>query len=328
MHLFGFILERALNKLLVALWDDFSLLLHPTFLLAMIMLVPITFASGYSIATILIEPVEKIRKTAEDISTKNLTQRINLRGSADELKSLADTFDNMLGRIDDAYSFQEQFVQDASHELKTPLTIIQTNIDVLRDQKDKTIEDYEAVLSVVDRSTKRLAKLTRDLLFLTREGVELENQRIDLVELLDTVVGDITPVVTLRGLEIKFSKENEDAVFVKGDKNWLEKLFFNILDNAIKYNKPNGRILLCLTKNDESVEIVCEDSGIGMSESETEKLFSRFYRVDKSRSREQGGSGLGLSICKKIVEYHGGDIAIKSSIGHGTTVSISLPRSF
>ncbi|MDD3647898.1 MAG: HAMP domain-containing sensor histidine kinase [Candidatus Dojkabacteria bacterium] len=293
--------------------------------LALAFVLPLSFASGLILANAFFNPIEKIRRTAEKISSQDLQQRIQLKDTKDEVKALADTFDDMLDRIDHAYSLQKQFIQDASHELKTPLSIIQTNLDVLEANSHKTVHDYHAVFETVERSTQRLTKLTRDLLFLTREKVVLEKKKINLNELIKTVVKDIEPKIRMEKLKIDLIINLKEHLKILGDKSWLEKLFFNIIDNSIKYNKRGGWIKIELGKDSNNAFVSIIDNGQGIEKSELDRIFERFYRTDRSRSREKGGSGLGLAICKKIVENHNGNIKIKSLVRKGTTVSISLP---
>jgi signal transduction histidine kinase len=242
------------------------------------------------------------------------------------VKRLADTFDDMLQRLDGAFESQKQFIQDASHELKTPIATAQTNIEVLEMDQTATVEDYKDLMGVVKRSLDRLDSLSQGLLLLS-QGSQPQNGRaeIDLTSLIDEVVTEARPSAAAVGLSLEV-KQPIAGVMVRGDASQLKQVINNLVDNAIKYNRPQGTVRVSARAEGSTAILEVEDTGMGIAATERQHVFDRFYRIDKSRSRAQGGSGLGLAIVRKIVEEHGGTISIESNLGQGSTFRVSLPR--
>ncbi len=286
---------------------------------------------GYVISGMMLKPIDRVSSLAARISHTNLKERINHEGPQDEVKRLADTFDGMLERLDDAFDSQKQFIQDASHELKTPIATAQTNIEVLEMDQDATVEDYRHTTEVVKRSLARLDFLSQGLLLLS-QGSQSQTKwaELDLASLVDEVVAECRPVAASAGVSLEAVGARQ-ALPVKGDAIGLKQVITNLVDNAIKYNRPEGKIEISARAEAsgaaEAARVVLEvrDTGMGISATDQQHVFDRFYRVDKSRSRAQGGSGLGLAIVKKIVEEHGGTVAVESAVGAGSTFRVSLP---
>lgn len=287
--------------------------------------------AGYVISGLMLEPIDSVTSLASRISHTNLRERINHEGPKDEVKRLADTFDDMLGRLDDAFESQKQFIQDASHELKTPIATAQTNIEVLEMDQDATVEDYRRTTEVVKRSLARLDFLSQGLLLLS-QGSQSQTKwaEMDLASLVDEVVAECRPVAASAGLSLEAVGPRQ-SLPVKGDAIGIKQVITNLVDNAIKYNRPEGKIEVSARADAsgkaEVARAVIEvrDTGVGISATDQQHVFDRFYRADKSRSRAQGGSGLGLAIVKKIVEEHGGAVSVQSTIGAGSTFRVTLP---
>jgi len=280
---------------------------------------------GYAISGMMLKPIGRVSSLAARISHTNLKERINHQGPQDEMKLLADTFDDMLQRLDSAFQSQSQFVQDASHELKTPIATAQTNIEVLEMDQTATVEDYKHTTEVVKRSLDRLNSLSQGLLLLS-QGSQPKNGwvEIDLTSLIDEVVTEAKPAATSAGVSLEGGSSTE-ALKVKGDAIGIKQVITNLVGNAIKYNHPQGTVKVSARAEGSSAILEVEDTGMGIAATEQQHIFDRFYRVDKSRSRSQGGSGLGLAIVKKIVEEHGGAVSVESNPGQGSTFRVSLP---
>jgi signal transduction histidine kinase len=280
---------------------------------------------GYFLSKRTLKTVDNVTTLADRISTTNLRERIAYEGPDDEMKRLADTFDGMLSRLENAFESQNQFIQDASHELRTPIAIAQTNIDVLEMEKKPTINEYKHLVDVFKLSIDRLSKLSDKLLVLSKDKKEKTEWSIVNMSVL---LGEVAT-------EFKASAKNQDVnlqllsipegLRVKGDVFTLKQAVSNIIDNAVRYNKPGGTVSISITVTDQWLIIQIKDSGIGISEEDQDHIFDRFYRVDKSRSRAQGGSGLGLAMVKKIIESHHGKIQVDSTLGKGSVFSIYLP---
>lgn len=290
-------------------------------------LVLIGGAGGYFLSKRMLKPVDNVTRLAARISTTNLRERINYQGPDDEMKRLADTFDDMLGRLENAFDSQNQFIQDASHELRTPIAIAQTNIDVIEMEKKPTIKDYKYLVEVVKLSMERMGRLSDKLLTLSRGTQELfKLSRINIVPLLTEVVDEFSTNAKKAGLNLRFESTSKELL-VRGDNANLKQAIGNVIDNAIRYNRPGGRIDISTQVEKGHLIIQVKDSGVGISKVDQRRIFDRFYRVDKSRSRSQGGSGLGLAIVKKIIEDHMGTITVDSTPGIGSTFKIGLPLS-
>jgi signal transduction histidine kinase len=280
---------------------------------------------GYVISGMMLKPIDGVSALAARISHTNLKERINHQGPQDEVKRLADTFDDMLQRLDGAFQSQKRFLQDASHELKTPIATAQTNIEVLEMDENADLSDYKRTTEVVKRSLDRLNSLSQGLLVLS-EGSRPQNGlvEIDLTSLISEVVAEAQPAAASAGLSLE-TTDISQCLKVKGDAIGIKQVVANLVDNAIKYNRPEGKVQVSARAEGASAVIEVKDTGIGIAATEQHRIFDRFYRVDKSRSRSQGGSGLGLAIVKKIVEEHGGTVSVISSPGEGSTFRVALP---
>jgi two-component system, OmpR family, sensor histidine kinase ArlS len=280
---------------------------------------------GYLLSKRMLKPVDYVSTLATRISTNNLKERINYQGPDDEMKRLADTFDSMLSRLEESFNAQNQFIQDASHELRTPIAIAQTNIDVIEMDKNPSNEDYKQLIEVLKLSTERMSQLSNKLLLLSKNQQQItEYSIIDIVSLVNDILKDIGTYAQKNRVNIVFETASEELQ-VKGDIFATKQAITNLIDNAIKYNRPDGTVKISARKDGQNAVIIVEDNGIGISEENQKHIFDRFFRVDKSRSRAQGGTGLGLAIVKEIIESHKGTITVKSELDAGSTFTISLP---
>jgi signal transduction histidine kinase len=281
---------------------------------------------GYFIAGIMLKTVDKVSSLAGRISFTNLQERLNYKGPNDEIKRLADTFDNMLVRLDGAVESQKQFIQDASHELRTPIAIALTNIEVLEMDEKATNQDYQKTMDILKLSLVRMNNINNSLLLLSEGTLSKSNwSEVDLISIITEVVNETTAQAEAENIKMEWSPP-ASALRVNGDAMYLKQAIINLVDNAIKYNQAGGLVKLAAQVESESFIIEIADSGIGISAEDLPRIFDRFFRVDKSRSRKRGGSGLGLAIVKKIVEDHGGTITVSSILGHGSSFHLSFPR--
>jgi signal transduction histidine kinase len=281
---------------------------------------------SYLLSGRMLKPVDQVASLAARISSTNLKERINRQGPADEVKRLADTFDDMLERLESAFESQKQFIQDASHELRTPIAIAQANIEVAEMEGKATARDYRRLMDVLKMSLERMNRLSDNLLLLSNgEQTQIKQTVVDIPPLLDEVV--VEAGARAAAADVKLELElTPDDIRTLGDAFRLKQAIINLVDNAIKYNRPGGSVRVTAEADESRLVIRVQDSGIGIPHVDQQRIFDRFYRVDKSRSRAQGGSGLGLAIVKKIVEDHGGTISVESTPGEGSTFTIGLPR--
>ncbi len=282
---------------------------------------------GYFLSGFMLEPVDKVSSIASRISHTNLKERIKYKGPDDEVKRLADTFDEMLERLEGAFESQKRFVQDASHELRTPIAIAQTNIEVLEMEQNTSKDDYKGLVDILKSSLERMNDVNDSLLLLSEDPRSRARwMAVDVNSMLGEVYDETRAEAVSAGLKIIWEPIDPGAV-VSGDAVRLKGAIINLIDNAVKYNQPGGLIEISATTGNDAVDIRIKDTGIGISAGDLPHIFERFFRADKSRSREKGGSGLGLAIVKKIVEDHGGTVAVESIKGQGSTFDIKLPSS-
>ncbi len=281
---------------------------------------------GYFLSGFMLKPVMQVSSLASRISHTNLKERIKHNGPEDEVKRLADTFDNMLERLEHAFESQKQFIQDASHELRTPIAIAQTNIEVLEMEGKATEEDYKQLVDVIKLSLQRMNDVNNSLLLLS-EGAPAQSRwaNVNMVKLLNEVYEEANAEARSSAVNLEWNPP-DTVLVVSGDGMHLKQVMINLVDNAIKYNRPGGSVKLSIRVDTDNIIIRVIDTGIGIPPEELEHIFDRFFRVEKSRSRDRGGSGLGLAIVKKIVEDHGGTVSVQSKMGEGSTFSVILPR--
>jgi signal transduction histidine kinase len=288
-------------------------------------IVMLLFFSGRFLARKTLAPVEQIRKQVDEIYEKNLSKRIISPNPDDEIGQLAGTFNNLLQRLERAFDSQQQFIADASHELKTPLAILRTQWEKLAGQQELPYNYRVRIQSDIEELA-RLSNLINNLLLLASPKEKLclnDLPVINLSELVHTLYDDLLILSGNKQQVIEVSITEDLEVY--GDKSQLYQLLLNLADNAVKYTRENGKISIELTK-DKNMALFCiADNGIGISPEHLPHIFERFYRVEKSRSRQSGGYGLGLAVSQTIVEAHFGTISISSIPGNGTTIKVNLP---
>ena len=276
------------------------------------------------LASRVLKPVDEITRTAQQIEGSDLSQRIGVKND-DELGRLASTLNDMIGRLEAAFNRQRQFTADASHELRTPLAIMQAEA-TLALSKERTIEDYQKSLETISQESAYMSSVIGKLLFLARSDAgkeQLNFEDVDLKELITGLSANIETLAIDKG--IKFTVDAKENLIVNGDKVKLRQLFINILENAVRYTPTGGNISVLLEKKDSNAVTAISDTGIGIPPEHLPHIFERFYRVDKARSRADGGVGLGMAIAKYIADSHGGKIEVESQVGKGTTITVTIP---
>ncbi|MGZ4389652.1 MAG: sensor histidine kinase [Gaiellaceae bacterium] len=278
---------------------------------------------GWVVGGRVLRPVDRITAAARRIQATNLSERIALEGPQDELKTLADTFDEMLARLEGSFTAQRQFVADASHELRNPLAVIQTNADVAL-WDEGVPESARARIEAVRRASERMRKLVDDLLALARlELAATQRSEVDLAQLVHEVGDELDPLAHAHGLVIE--QDAESGLSVVADRDALKRALANLLDNAFRHSPPGAPVRITAARRNGSAVLSVADRGPGLTADEQEHVFERFWRSDSARSRESGGVGLGLAIVRRIAESHGGAVAVSSEPGDGSTFEILLP---
>ena len=280
---------------------------------------------GVFLAGRALSPVDKVTRLARRISAEDLGQRLGLQLPDDEVGRLAWTFDEMIARLDEAFRRQREFTADASHELRTPLTIMKGQIDVSL-QQERGPEAYKQVLGTVNQEVDHLIRLVGSLLTFTRADagqISLTLERVNLSDVVTGVLEQVRPLASQRGIELQLLPGTDADI--RADEDLLLQLLLNLLDNAIKYTPAEGEVSAGWSLNSDHVSLWVRDTGIGITSEHLPHLFDRFYRVDRARSRAEGGVGLGLAISHWIAEAHGGSISVESAPGSGSTFTVRLP---
>jgi heavy metal sensor kinase len=281
---------------------------------------------GYLLARKALAPLDQLHHLTEEITADRLDRRLPVANSRDELGRLTQTINAMIARLERSFAEIRRFTADASHELRTPLTAIRTEAEVAL-SRPLSPADYQQLLGSILEEWERLTRLTDQLLALSREDAGIARPIRELVDLSAQVEG---AVETMRPLaeakKLGLHAESRETIKIHGDGARLREVFYNLLDNAIKYTPEGGSIAVVLRRQGPTAVITVHDTGIGIPAEHLPRVFDRFYRVDKARSREEGGTGLGLSIAKAIVTAHGGQIELASVLNQGTTCTVTLPE--
>lgn len=281
--------------------------------------------AGYFLAGKALKPIRDITATARHITGNNLDERITVAMAKDEIGQLSTTINNMLDRLSAAFYKVKQFSADASHELRTPLTIMRGEVEIaLRGRRNA--EEYREILASNLEEVDRMSRIVSDLLLLAKADMGQEalvREPVDLPAIVDSLVGQFTLLAERKQMTLVGDVQLVPSVL--GDALRLRQMAANLIGNAIRYTAPGGVVKVSLRAEEDGVDLVIADTGIGIPADDLPHIFDRFYRVDKARSRQEGGSGLGLSIVKWIVDAHGGSIVVHSEVNVGTTVTVHLP---
>ncbi len=280
---------------------------------------------GYWLSRRALLPVDRITERARTIGVSNLSQRLEVPRTNDELQRLTETWNGMLERLEAAVLKISRFTADASHELRTPVAIIRLAAEsALRKPRDEA--EYRAALQHIQRESESMTNLIGDLLFLARGDVEAPNESepVILDELVKAVCADLSPLASMKRIALTQNLP-EAAVMVSGNSSALRRMLLVLLDNAIKYTPEGGNVSVRLEQDRDEVVLRVEDNGIGIPEAAKSRVFERFFRVDPSRNKESGGYGLGLAIARAIVQQHKASIDVRSNATGGSVFSVFLP---
>jgi two-component system, OmpR family, sensor histidine kinase ArlS len=314
----GEIVTLQIVKKLINLKENMKNLLYVLILASFLIIVPIIIA-GNLLARFLLQPIKALISTMRENMKNMKWKKIELNNrSKDELYEMEKTFNEMIDSLKENYDMQEIFVSDASHELKTPISIVKSYAQLLERRGKDNPELVKESLEAIHSEANRMQKLVEQMLALAKnkevQGVESVNLQQVLEETMETFIGAY-------GREIKLELD-ETPIFVQGNRDQLKQVFYILVDNALKYS--DSTVNVSIEKQDNQVIISVTDYGAGIPKEEISRLFERFYRVDKARSRNTGGTGLGLAIAKTIINSHGGTIEVDSEIGVGTTFKVIL----
>ena len=287
-------------------------------------------------------PLQKLTSEVSQIQAQNLSTQLAVPNSKDEIAQLTSSFNEMLTRLDNAFSTQKQFSANAAHELRTPLAVLQTNLEVFEKKQEPEMVEYQQLFTMIKEQTARLSQLVGTLLDMTNLKSVPRTDHVSLEELVDEVFCDLDPVAEKAGISIHFddsssqdwhtdvhtpdaSALNNNIRNITGSYVLLYRAVYNLVENAIKYNRPNGSVTVSVKEKNGQAMILVKDTGIGISPENQKKIFDPFFRVDKSRSRAMGGAGLGLALVNEIARQHGGEVKVLKSDKNGSTIALILP---
>jgi heavy metal sensor kinase len=285
----------------------------------------VSLAGGWFLAGRALRPVDAITLAAQRIAAGDLSQRLTVSTAPDEIGRLAGTFNDMIGRLDVSFRQIRQFTSDASHELRTPLTVMKGETELVL-RRPRPVEDYQSVLESNLEEIDRMTHIVDELLFLSRADMgEVKMESLPVA--LEALVEDIHRQATLLGQD-----RNIDVVLgtvmpavVQGDELRLRELLLNLVENAVKYSHPGGKVEVALLNDGQHARLSVTDQGIGIAPADHKRIFDRFFRTDDARAHTKKGTGLGLAICAWIAEAHKGRVEVNSDIGQGSTFTVILP---
>ena len=287
-------------------------------------------------------PLQKLTSEVSQIQAQNLSTQLAVPNSKDEIAQLTSSFNEMLARLDNAFSTQKQFSANAAHELRTPLAVLQTNLEVFEKKQEPEMVEYRQLFTMIKEQTARLSQLVGTLLDMTNLKSVPRTDQVTLEELVDEVFCDLDPVAEKAGISIHFddsssqdwhtdvhtpdaSALNNNIRNITGSYVLLYRAVYNLVENAIKYNRPHGSVSVSVKQENGQAMVLVTDTGIGISPENQKKIFDPFFRVDKSRSRAMGGAGLGLALVDSIAKEHGGTVKVLESSETGSTIALMLP---
>ena len=279
---------------------------------------------SFAIAFRMVRPITQMSATAELLSEKDLSKRLDPNQIDSELAGLAEVLNRLFSRLDASFSRQRQFTADASHELRTPLTVIRSASELAL-SKPRSPEEYQETIEVSLKAAERMTNLVNGLLALARldsSNADFHLQQINLSDLVGESVSLLGAIASEKQISLVADLH---SVQIFGNPESLSRMIDNLITNAILYNKPGGKVFITLSRSDKKAVLEIKDTGLGIPEEHLPFIFERFYRVDKARSRLSGGSGLGLAICIGVIEKHNGTITVQSILAEGTTFQIQLP---
>lgn len=288
------------------------------------MILAILFGSAltYYITGKALKPLKKLANDMQNITPDTISKAIEVNDNSIEIMELAESFNNMLNRLNDAYALQKRFAADAAHELRTPLAVLQAKIDVFQKEECHTKKEYDVLIYDLKKQILRLKKLSQSLLEMTVIEDQSEWTEFEINEMMEDIVSELNPIAQKKQVQIRLRCE---ACIVNGNIDQLYRAFYNLIENGIKYNIQSGIVTITVQKTqNHKTKIVISDTGIGIPDDMKPYIFEPFYRVDKSRSRQMGGAGLGLAMVESIVKKHNGSIEVSNGAVTGIGTSFTI----
>ena len=284
----------------------------------------VTLLSGilaYFVSGRALKPLRSFTSQVEQVQLNNLADMRIDEDVLPEFKQLSRSFNQMLERLNNAFAAQRQFTGNAAHELRTPLALMQAQLELFSAEHPDMQPETAEFLSLLREQTERLTRMTKTLLEMSNLRQVARNEQIQLAPMIEEIFTDLAPLAEKRGVTLK---AEGDGVMTGSDA-LIYRLIFNLTENAVKYNRPGGSVRVCVTQEPEKLRIRVSDTGCGIPEEYQQSIFQPFFRVDRSRNREYGGAGLGLSLVWEIADLHGGCVWVEASSEKGSTIAVELP---
>ena len=284
----------------------------------------VTLLSGiltYFVSGRALKPLRSFASQVEQVQLNNLADMRIDEDAISEFRQLSRSFNQMLERLNNAFSAQRQFTGNAAHELRTPLALMQAQLELFSAEHPDVRPETAEFLTLLREQTERLIQMTRTLLEMSNLQQVARNERIQLAPMIEEIFTDLAPLSDKLGVTLTAEGDG----IMTGSDALIYRLIFNLTENAVKYNRPGGSVRVCVTQETEKLLIRVSDTGCGIPEKYQQSIFQPFFRVDKSRSREYGGAGLGLSLVWEIADLHGGSVWVEESSEKGTTIAVGVP---
>ena len=293
-------------------------------IIAFILVVTIGGMCTYFVVNNALIPIVELNKNIKKINEDNLNSNLSIKGANDEIKELTISFNKMMAKLENAFASQKRFNSSVAHELKTPLAVIKTNIDVLKSSNCKSLEEYDKTLAVVEKSILKMNLIIETLLDIIRQENAPLNEIVSIDEILEDIVDDLSIIANKKNIKLKLNSYNIKNK-IKGNEIMLYRAFYNVIENSIKYNKINGSIDILCYQDLNTIEVKVIDTGSGIKEEDYDEIFKPFYRCEGINSYSKNGIGLGLSLTQSVIKLHGGEINVKSKLNEGTEFTFILP---
>lgn len=268
-----------------------------------------------------LNPLRAFTSQVEKVQPNNLSDMKMAEDVLPEFRQFSKSFNQMLDRLDEGFAAQRQFTGNAAHELRTPLALMQAQLELFSAEHPKVLPETAGFLLLLREQTERMTQMTKTLLEMSELRTVPCNDRIEIAPMIEEIFADLTPLAEKNGIILESTGDGT----MTGSDTLIYRLLFNLTENAIRYNRPDGIVRITVTEEEKRLIIRVSDTGCGVPEQYRESIFQPFFRVDKSRSRENGGVGLGLSLVWEIVTLHGGEVCVEKSSEKGTTIAVKLP---
>ena len=268
-----------------------------------------------------LNPLRAFTSQVEKVQPNNLSDMKMAEDVLPEFRQFSKSFNQMLDRLDEGFAAQRQFTGNAAHELRTPLALMQAQLELFSTEHPKVLPETAGFLLLLREQTERMTQMTKTLLEMSELRTVPCNDRIEIAPMIEEIFADLTPLAEKNGIILESTGDGT----MTGSDTLIYRLLFNLTENAIRYNRPDGIVRITVTEEAKRLIIRVSDTGCGVPEQYRESIFQPFFRVDKSRSRENGGVGLGLSLVWEIVTLHGGEVRVEKSSEKGTTIAVKLP---